>query len=229
MNQSYKRIIWIIVSAIIIFGGFFLAHKIYSYIKRINQKPLEEATITIPEGFTILQMGEAFQRAGLFSKNDFIKAAAVDEGFLFPDTYRLYKNSTPQQVVAKMQGNFNKKITPDILSIVAGQKKTLNDIIKMASILEEEASSTADRKIISGILWKRIDLGIPLQVDSATSTYLYKELPVAPISNPGMDAIFAAIYPTKSSYLFYLSDKSGKIHYAKTFEEHKLNKYKYLK
>jgi len=68
-----------------------------------------------------------------------------------------------------------------------------------------------------------------LKIDSPYNTYVYKGLPPGPISNPGLDAIIAAIEPTKSSYLYYLSDKNGVMHYAKTFDEHIANKSKYLK
>lgn len=121
----------------------------------------------------------------------------------------------------------------------------------MASLLEEEARTTETRKMVSGILWKRLSAGMPLQVDavfpyiigkntfeitlkdlefdSPYNTYKYKGLPPGPISNPGKDSILAAIYPTKSDYWFYLSDKNGLMHYAITFDEHKINKAKYLK
>src|SRR3989344_2586944 len=72
------------------------------------------------------------------------------------------------------------------------QNKTLRDVIIMASLLEEEVQSTADRKLAAGILWKRLKLGMGLQVDSAPDTYRYRGLPHGPISNPGLDAILAA-------------------------------------
>ena len=70
---------------------------------------------------------------------------------------------------------------------------------------------------------------MPLQTDAAPETYKVKGLPKNPISNPGLEAINSAINPQNSSYLYYLHDKDGNIHYAKNFEEHKANKLKYLK
>ena len=99
----------------------------------------------------------------------------------------------------------------------------------MASIIERESKGDVDRGYISGILWRRISLGMPLQVDSDLDTYKNKGLPDAPICSPGLKSIEAAIHPKESSYLYYLHDKEGNIHYARTFEEHKLNKIKYLK
>jgi UPF0755 protein len=120
----------------------------------------------------------------------------------------------------------------------------------MASLVEEETRTPADRRLVAGILWKRIKLGMPLQVDavfpyingkntyevtardlkidSPYNTYLYPGLPIAPIANPGLDSIKAAIEPAESPYLYYLSDRAGAMHYAKTFEEHKRNRELYL-
>ena len=120
----------------------------------------------------------------------------------------------------------------------------------MESFIDNEVHNPEDRKIVSGILWKRIDKGIGLQVDASLTyilgkasaeltqddlkmdspynTYKYKGLPKGPISNPGKEAIEAAVFPQTSPYLFYLSDKDGITRYAKNFEEHKNNKFKYL-
>ena len=126
-----------------------------------------------------------------------------------------------------MSDNFEKKITPSSANYFSG--KTEKEIIIMASIIEREAKGDTDRGIISGILWKRIQIGMPLQVDSAPETYKTKGLPDSPIGNPGLKAIEAAINPQSSSYLYYLHDKDGNIHYAKTFAEHEVNIEKYLK
>ena len=128
-----------------------------------------------------------------------------------------------------MRENFDKKLTPEILNEIKKQNKTLQDVIIMASLLEEEVQSTEDRKIVAGILWKRLKLDMGLNVDSAPDTYRYKGLPTDPISNPGMDAILTAVYSEPSPYLYYLSGQDGKTHYAKTLEEHSLNKFRYLK
>ena len=127
-----------------------------------------------------------------------------------------------------MSENFEKKIAivrPDILL----SHKTEKEIIIMASIIEREAKRDPDRGFISGILWKRLSLGMPLQVDAVPETYKTKGLPETPISNPGMEAIKAAIHPQNSPYLYYLHDKNGNIHYAKNFAEHQANIKKYLK
>ena len=121
----------------------------------------------------------------------------------------------------------------------------------MASLIEKEVISDNDRALVSGILWKRIDNGIPLQVDATVTyiigkkttkisieetkidspynTYAYKGLPIGPIANPGLSAIHAALYPKSSSYLYYLSASDGTTIYSRTFEEHNKAKVKYLR
>jgi UPF0755 protein len=149
-----------------------------------------------------------------------------------------------------MKNNFESKMK-EFLPEIARQKKFLRDIVIMASIIEKEVHNTEDRGLVSGILWKRIKEGIGLQVDASLTyllgktsaeltstdlkidspynTYKYKDLPRGPISNPGKEAIFAALFPVISPYLFYLSDKDGVTRYARNFEEHKENKLRYLR
>ena len=177
-------------------------------------------------------------------------SALVKEGYLFPDTYFIPLSATQDDVIKMMSSNFERKISAIDFSL-SRTSKDVNEILTMASIIEGEAKTDVDRKIISGILWKRISIGMPLQVDatfmyingkasleltkkdlsinSPYNTYVNKGLPPTPINNPGLEAIQAAMFPTESPYLYYLSDKDGVMHYAKNFEEHKKNKEKYLK
>lgn len=185
--------------------------------------------ITIPEGFDMNQIADTAVPALVnFNKDKFLIEARKLEGYLFPDTYFFLTNADEGDVIKSMSDNFSKKITPLFPEIVSAGK-TEKDIITMASIIEKESKGNADRGIISGILWKRISIGMPLQVDAASSTYEVKGLPEGPIGNPGLEAIKAAIHPQSSPYLYYLHDKYGNIHYAKSFAEHKQNINKYLK
>jgi UPF0755 protein len=158
--------------------------------------------------------------AGLpnFNTTIFLEKTKNRQGYLFPDTYFFNKSITADGVIGALHMNFNKKV-------VSPQ----NDVVVMASILEKEASGKRDVGVIAGILWKRITLNMPLQVDAAPETYKEKGLPVMPISNPGLVSIFAALHPIDSPYLYYLHDKNGMVHYAKTFAEHKKNIGLYLK
>lgn len=213
---------------------------------------IERLRITIPEGTSVAGMGRAFAVVlPEFDAAEFEELAKTKEGYLFPDTYFFFSNATSGPVIGELESTFRTKT--DALkgeAVVTG--KNWSDIIIMASIIEEEAAKPEDRRIVSGILWKRMEKRMALGVDapfayalgknSATlttddlqnfdspyNTYRYLGLPPTPITNPGLDAIDAALHPEASPYYYYLSDKSGTIYYAKTFEEHKRNKEKYLR
>ena len=217
INGGLQKKLAFLGMALAVLGGLFLL--VYDFLTPNAVVPVKLVRVTVPEGFNIRQIAERLEEAGLFPAEEFIKLAQSEEGYLFPDTYEFYGHAAPEEVVLKMKENFLKK---------AGTEVT-RDVIIMASLLEEEAAKTEDRKIISGILWKRLVAEFPLQVDAEPGTYDYQGLPPSPISNPGLDAIDAALNPKSSPFWYYLSDEGGNIHYAKTFEEHKQNRLKYLR
>ena len=198
-------------------------------------KPIK---VTITEGLTIKEISELFGGFENFDKKEFLEKTEKLEGYLFPDTYLFLPFAETVQIIGTMTDNFKKK---------AGDVG--KDIVIMASLIEKEVPDSNDRKIVSGILWKRLEMGMALQVDavfpyitgkqkvlsddlkidSPYNTYLHKGLPPGPISNPGLDAIDAARNPKESPYLYYLSGQDGKTHFAKTFSEHLRNKEKYLR
>jgi len=173
------------------------------------------------------------------------------EGFLFPDTYFVEKGILPEKIISKMLDNFDKKLKPELREEISRQEKTIFEIVTMASMIEKEVKTPEDKKLVSGILWKRLENGISLQVDATISyitgkktvkipledfqidspynTYKYKGLPLGPICNPGLDSIRAAIEPEYSDYWYYLSTPEGKTIFSKTLEEHNLAKSKYLR
>lgn len=173
------------------------------------------------------------------------------EGYLFPDTYKLSPTDSPRDVVSRMLSNFRAKVSDDLLRDAAESGRTLNAIIIMASIIEREVRSADDMAIVSGILWKRLDEGIGLaadatvryvlsnpsgaltaanlSVDSPYNTRKYRGLPPGPISNPGLGAIIAAVRPSQSEYYYYLHTADGQTIFARTNEEHNVNKAKYLR
>jgi len=211
-------------------GDYLFENKlpVFEVARRIAEKDrrLASAKITIPEGFDKSQIAEvASLKLKNFSKEKFLLKAK--EGYLFPDTYFFFSSDNEEDVLQYMSQNFERKIKTVEAQIISSGKGE-NNIIVMASLIEREAKGDADRGYISGILWNRLAKGMPLQVDSAMETYKKKGLPIEPICNPGLEAIKAAIHPVVSNYLYYLHDKNGLIHYARTFEEHKKNKLKYL-
>lgn len=172
------------------------------------------------------------------------------EGYLFPDTYKLEKGFSIDDFIRKALNNINQKIDQNLRQEIQKQNKTIFEIITMASMLEKEARSVNDKKIISGILWKRLDNNMPLQIDATVlyftgktinnlskedfkidspyNTYTNKGLPLGPICNPGIESILSAIYPQKTDYWYYLSTPQGKVIFSKTLQEHNINKLKYL-
>ncbi|RJQ30177.1 endolytic transglycosylase MltG [Candidatus Parcubacteria bacterium] len=194
--------------------------------------------IVVPEGFSNKNISELFADFKNFDKEEFLAIAKDSEGYLFPDTYLFLPSANADQVIKTMRDNFSKK---------TGEVE--QNVVIMASLIEKEVPETEDRKVVSGILWKRLEIGMPLQVDavfpyitgrkdvtlddykieSIYNTYLNKGLPPGPISNPGLDAIEAAQNPKQSPYLYYLSGKDGKTRFARTYEEHLRNKEKYLR
>jgi UPF0755 protein len=189
--------------------------------------------------------------SSLYEKYPFLsdkpKTAGL-EGYLFPDTYSIDTMATSQSIVDQILNNLDKKLTVNYRNEIKKQNRTVFEVLTMASILEKEVKTQEDKQIVAGILWKRADNGLPLEVDSTLlyflasdhpdpidksvdsqyNTYRYAGLPVGPICNPGIDSIMAAINPKSSDYWFYLSDPSGKTIFAKTLGQHLINKAKYL-
>ena len=212
---------------------------------------LEPVRITIPEGVNITQIAKIYERKMLrFDKEKFLKLAQTEEGYLFPDTYFFLPNAKEEELIRVMRGNFDSKIK-DLTSDIIKSGKSMKDIVVMASIVEREARVPRDQKMISGVLWHRIDIGMPLQVDATFvythskgssqitmdelqdksnlyNTYAHKGLPPGPIASPGLSALRAAVHPIENTYLFYLADNKGRTYFSKSYEEHMAKRRKYI-
>jgi UPF0755 protein len=198
----------------------------FAIAMRISGKDfgIARTKVTFPEGFTNVQMadhlGQVFPN---FNTTEFLTLAQNSQGYLFPDTYSFFPSLTPDLVIATMKANYQRQLLP-LLPAIAESGHTEAQIIIMASIIEKEATGSSDSPTIAG----RINDGIALQVDADPATYTTKGLPDAPLDNPGLVAIEAAIHPVSSPYLYYLHDASGTIHYASTYQQHQQNIKKYL-
>lgn len=198
----------------------------FTLAKRIVDGSFELSLVkvTIPEGYTNDQISTLLSRQlPAFESEVFL--AIANEGYMFPDTYFIPENATAGKVIELLKANFDRKVSP--LKSDFG-KRSEKEIITMASIVQAEVKTPEDMALVSGILWKRLDMGMALQVDPHPKTYQEPGLPEKPLNNPGLDAIKASIYPTESEYLYFLSGKDGATHYAKTLEEHIANIQKYL-
>lgn len=232
----------------------------------------DEITIKIIEGWSNADIAKYFDEQGIFKQKDFLTAAnpaaaqahSADydflsdktrgydlEGYLFPDTYRIFTDASVSEVISKLLANFDLKLTEQMRQDIKEQGKSIYEIVTMASLIEKEVRSSADMAIVSGIFWNRIKSGQPLQscatlayilgedkkqyttedtnIDSPYNTYRRQGLPPGPICNPGSQAIKAAIYPQDTDYNYFLSRSSdGQTIFSKTYEEHLRNKAKYI-
>lgn len=237
----------------IISGEYLFTHPItfFELINRLTTGdygiPVKQ--IRIPEGSTVQEIGKLFESVfSQFDKEAFYQLAKDKEGYLFPDTYFFLENVRTHEVLEMLEKTFEEK-TKDLRSTLA-PGTPFEDIVTMASIVEKEAD-TESRQEVSNILWKRIDLEKPLQVDATFvysigkgtfdlyledlqdeenpyNTYVHTGLPPTPISNPSLEALKAAAFPTSTPYLYFLTGHDGVMYYGRTFEEHKVNREKYL-
>lgn len=241
---------------------------IYQIVEKMVSGEVIKQKITILEGWDITDIKKYFIENKVLSKEefeelvnkdfsdkfDFLKEKPKDislEGYFFPDTYEIYEGETGEEIFSSILANFDKKLTQDLREEITAQKKSVFEIITAASIIEKEVKIMPDKKVVSGIIWRRLAAGMPLQMDSTVNyitnrndagvaikatkidspynTYKYPGLPKGPISNPGIDSILAAIYPKDSPYLYYLSTLTGKTIFSRTLAEHNAARAKYFR
>lgn len=197
-------------------------------VSQLEAGPEEDVEIVVKQGDTLADVEKKLAQAKILPLGKLSKFPGKSlEGFLFPDTYRFFPNSPVAEVVKRFLANFNDKAMP---VLAENQELSVYEKLILASIIEKEVPFQEDRYLVAGVLYKRLEIGMALQVDAAPETYDRIGLPKKPIANPGVDAIRAAVYPKTSPYLYYLSDPiTKKTIFSKTFEEHIQNKFRYLK
>lgn len=243
---------------------------IYSRLSGLNQKikagtfyltssqKLPELTLKLTKGGSTdywLKIIPGTRLEEFSPSAEFSAAADGLDGKLFPDNYLLPQYYTPTEVINLILLNFEEKLAEAKTNSTSKLSDSQNLII--ASLLEREGKTLADKKIIAGILLNRINSGMPLQLDASVqyakdsklhpinywkpitkadlsivspyNTYKNRGLPPSPICNPGLNSLIAAYHPTDSDYVYYLNDSDGTIHYAKTLAEHNANVAKYLR
>ncbi len=276
-EKYFNTYVWLKNWGAKIQAGEYILNKNLS-IKEIAKKMVtgetesDERVIKIIEGWDIKDMTEYFAKNNITDSESFEKLArqkisqcsaelcSADffkelpknttlEGYLFPDTYRIFRDATTEDIIKKMLDTFDQKLTDQMLADMKKQDKTLAEIIIMASIIEKEVPNPDDMKMISDIFYKRLDINMALQSDATINffthkgttrpslddleiknpynTYRNSGLPPGPISSPGLSAIEAAIYPKSNSYYYFLTTPKGKVIYSKDYDEHLRNKYKY--
>lgn len=230
------------------------------FIKALEDPNLNQqnANVTIPEGYTVEQIGSTLEEKGILKKEEFIKACkeyklpdyiAINtekryslEGFLFPDTYRFKKNITGNEVIQLMHKRFL-----EVINTIEKEKNidisndTLESLITKASLIEREVTAKEEKLLVSSVIDNRIKIGMKLQIDATVlyalgehkeallykdleiqspyNTYYVQGMPIGAICNPGKDSIEAALFPTSSEYLFYITKDNLNHKFFKTYEE----------
>lgn len=187
---------------------------------------LSQIRVTVPEGYTNAKIATLFGNEFINFDHSVFETLAP-QGYMFPDTYFVNINATAGDVVDHFVANFERKVMP-LESAAESSGRTLEEILTMASILEGEVQTPEDMATVAGILWKRLEIGMALQVDVDRSTYEEPGLPDGPLNNPGLNSIRAAINPIESPYFYYISGKDGKTYYAEDLERHIVNIQKHL-
>lgn len=224
-----------------------------------------EVTVVIPEGSTVEdiltivcdvkgicqrdELTDAIQN-GDFSKYDFANSISGErlyrlEGYLYPDTYCFYSDASAYSVVDKLLSNFEAKFDEKYRKACKAKGLSIDEAVKIASIIEKEAKFVSDYPKVSSVIHNRLGsmafsgrlqsdatltyaLGRPMtaadkELENAYNSYKYKGLPPSPICSPDIEAISYAIYPDKTGYYYFVSRSDGTMLYASSYEGHRYN------
>ena len=216
--------------------------------------------LTIPEGYNIFDIAQAVASTGIVSRDAFLTAARTQtglisdlspnapslEGYLFPDTYRLTRHSTANEIAAAMVKRFRQVAAQLGLTSDPGRRSlSLSDTVILASLVEKEVSQDSERPLVAGVFENRLARNIPLATDpsviyaalledryrgtiyasdlksdSPYNTYRHTGLPPGPICNPGIAALKAAIAPAHTDYLYFVADAQGRSQFSTTLKQH---------
>lgn len=231
----------------------------------------ETTKFTIPEGFTAVQIAEKLSQEGIASKDELLGLMDADrkwedvdavlqipsgpqevhrlEGYLYPETYEMKKDATPEQIIQRMLAETDRKLNtlPELDVQLEERGLTLHQLLTVASLVEREVVVDEERPLVAGVIYNRLKEKMPLQidatiqylldkqkerlmekdleVDSPYNTYKNPGLPPGPIASPSMKSIQAALNPESTDYLYYVTKKDGtQTHlFAKTYKEHQRN------
>jgi UPF0755 protein len=218
--------------------------------------------ITIPEGFTAAQIGALLQKRGIGTRLEFMAVVATTnmrfgsvssrglEGYLFPDTYELRRDSTPRDVAAILTARFMIELPRDYSAAARKLGRTVPQIVTAASLIEREAKVDPERPVMASVYYNRLRRGMPLQVDatieyalpshktalsfadlkidSPYNTYQYAGLPPTPIANPGRASLDAAFHPATTGYLYYVYKGNGRHQFSDTLDEQQAAEKRFL-
>ena len=245
-------------------------------LEETSAAPTSEATteadpivrVMFPEGYTAIQIAEKLEENGVCPAADFMEAvkdvsaaqnsysflSGVDfskrayalEGYVFPDTYDFYRGESAEKALSRFLGNMNAKLTDERISRAKELGYTMDQIITLASIIQEECGDPSEMANVASVLHNRLespdygrlqcDVTIHYVNDCITdspyltgdtahfaelyNTYKVRGLPEGAICCPGIDAIDAALYPAESNNFFFVTDEDMNYYYAATYAEH---------
>ena len=219
--------------------------------------------VTIPEGYTAREIAQTLAGRGLAD------AAAYDavflhrpmslgtartpnlEGYLFPSTYLVPTDDGPAAIASILTEQFRKELPPDADARARALHRTVPEVVTIASLVEREGKADDERPLIASVIYNRLRIGMPLEVDASIeyvfpehhdvitkrdleidspyNTYRHTGLPPTPIANPGKPSLDAAFHPATSEYLYYVAKGDGHHAFAKSLAEHNANVARYLK
>lgn len=219
--------------------------------RQIGELLEENKVCTAEKFYAALENGDysSYDFAGLVPDDDL--RFRRYEGYIFPDTYEFYTSMKPEEVVKKFFHNFDQKVDADVMKQIRNLSNglgELDNLITLASIIQKEATDMENMKMVSSVFHNRLknSAEYPYLQSDATSNYIRDDirkfmtednqemydaydttkvvgLPIAPICNPGMDAIQAAIHPADTNYYYFVSDDAGNYYFASTLSEHEAN------
>lgn len=250
-------------------------------VRALSHPSMLEREITILPGWSLRDIGAYLDREGVVDADSFfalVGEAAVNyagasasapyldfdlpvlrgklptvsyEGYLAPDTYRIFKDATAEDIVRRLVEERDNQFTEEMYRDIERAGRTVYDVLTLASIVEREVRTPEDRTLVADIFWRRYDRNWALQADSTVhyavnktgdvfttsedraslspwNTYQYPGLPLGPISAPSRSSIMAAIYPEHNDYWYFLTTDEGEVKYAETLEGHNANRIRYI-
>ena len=228
----------------------------------------EQKKITVPEGLTTDEIIEIFVSQGIGTKEGFVNAienggdfgyaflSEIQEseertyrldGYLFPDTYFVYADSSETEIISKLLANFNRKFDEKMRADAQANGYTVDEVLRIASIVERESFFRSDMPSVASVFLNRLksksfsrlesdatvryiktisgDTSAPTAedidaLDHPYNTYKIKGLPPGAICSPGYDAIFSVVYPAGTDYYYFVSTKDKSMVFSKTYAEH---------
>jgi UPF0755 protein len=211
-------------------------------------------TVTIPEGLTVKQIASIYHRELGADSVEFVREALGDsaasalgihskslEGYLFPQSYDFYYGAEPNEIIERMVDEFKLFFNDTLQARAKEMGLSVSEVMKVASIIEDEAKVDSERAIIASVYYNRLKKHIPLEadptiqyalgkrkriyykdlrIDSPYNSYERIGLPPTPICNPGEKSIIAALYPAKTKYLFFVATGTGGHRFSETYSQH---------